>query len=176
MDYTFSPLKNIDNVSLTVKIKLGKIKLLCGDIERIPVQDAAYDLVFNEGVIEHWLDVKDRACIIREMLRVVRQGGYVVITVPNGGHRFHERWERSGYPGYLKAPPMTLYDFKKLKLEMEKAGLKDVKVEGIQPFSSFNQWPNYSWLKYPIAILNRLPLPKSLRCKWGIHLVGIGRR
>lgn len=177
MDYTWPPLKNISQLSKALKIGNGRVSFVCGDITAMPFGDSSYDMAFNEGVVEHWLDKGERVAVIREMVRVVRPGGLVVIYVPNGGHPFHEKWVRTGYPGYLSAPPMTLYDFKKLKAEMEEAGLRDVEVDGIMASYSFNQWPYRSWLRLPIAALNRyFPLPRAIRSRWGIHLLGIGRK
>lgn len=177
MDFVFPPLKNIRSLSVKLKISQEKMKTVRGDIERMPFKDGAYDLVFNEGVVEHWLDDKERVEVIREMARVAREGGYVVIYVPNGRHPFYERWVRTGYPGYLNSPPMTLYDTGKLKREMESAGLKEVVADGVSSFHSLNLWPCRRWLRLPLGVLNRyFPLPKRVRCRWGANLIGIGRK
>ncbi len=177
LDYTYPPLKNIKDISHAIKDVAVNSRFVCGDITVMPFIDGSYDMVFNEGVVEHWLDTEERVSVIREMVRVTRPGGAVAIYVPNGGHPYHKKWERTGYQGYLTAPPMTLYNARKLKSEMERAGLIDVTVDGIQGFYSFNLWPYRSWLRLPIAALNRyFPLPKSVRCHWGIHLIGIGRK
>jgi SAM-dependent methyltransferase len=177
LDCTLPSLKNALRLTVPLKIRPGRLKLVCGDIERPPVREGSYDMVFNEGVVEHWLDRAARVRVIKEMAAMVREGGSVVIYVPNGGHPFHERWVRTGYPGYSSAPPMTLYDSAKLKMEMEEAGLKDVRVDGIMAFYSLNLWPHRRWLHLPLAVLNRyFPLPKSLRCRWGVLLLGIGRK
>jgi len=44
--------------------------------------DGAYDMVWNGGVIEHFLD-DGKALLIQEMLRICAPGGVVVILVPN---------------------------------------------------------------------------------------------
>jgi SAM-dependent methyltransferase len=48
--------------------------------ERLPFPDATFDVVFSHEVLEHVTD--DRACVA-EMVRVTRQGGRIVIFVPN---------------------------------------------------------------------------------------------
>lgn len=48
--------------------------------ERLPFEDAAFDVVFSHEVLEHVSD--DRACAV-EMARVVRPGGRIVIFIPN---------------------------------------------------------------------------------------------
>lgn len=177
MDYTFSPLKNIARLSALLEISPGRIRLVCADLERMPFRDGVFDMVFNDGVVEHWLDDRERVEIINKMARLARPGGYVVVYVPNGGHPFYEKWVRTGYPGYLKSPPMTLYDTDKLRTELERAGLKEVQVDGVASFHSFNTWPYRKWLRLPIGALNRyFPLPKKIRCRWGTYLIGTGKK
>jgi SAM-dependent methyltransferase len=48
--------------------------------ERLPFPSAAFDVVFSHEVLEHVTD--DRACA-REMVRVARPGGYIVVFAPN---------------------------------------------------------------------------------------------
>lgn len=48
--------------------------------ERLPFADNVFDVVFSHEVLEHVGD--DRACL-REMTRVAKPGGYIVIFVPN---------------------------------------------------------------------------------------------
>jgi len=55
--------------------------VLAGSAWRIPVEDAAFDVVVTIDVHEHLDDCTD---FNRELHRVVRQGGRVVVTTPNG--------------------------------------------------------------------------------------------
>jgi SAM-dependent methyltransferase len=52
----------------------------CAVGEALPFADVAFDVVFSHEVLEHVRD--DRRCA-REMVRVVRPGGRVVVFVPN---------------------------------------------------------------------------------------------
>src|SRR5690349_11180353 len=49
---------------------------------RLGFRDGAFDVVFNGGVIEHFTD-EGKIALIREMYRVVKPGGLLVIVVPN---------------------------------------------------------------------------------------------
>jgi len=49
---------------------------------RLGFQDGVFDVVFNGGVIEHFTD-EGKIALIREMYRVVKPGGLLVILVPN---------------------------------------------------------------------------------------------
>lgn len=48
--------------------------------EKLPFADHVYDVVFSHEVLEHVED--DRLCV-REMVRITRPGGHIVIFVPN---------------------------------------------------------------------------------------------
>ncbi len=66
-----------------------------GDATRIPFQDAEFDLVTCQTVLIHMPDAK---AAIREMIRVLKPGGCVLVAEPNnlanaqavGSPRFHE--------------------------------------------------------------------------------------
>lgn len=53
-----------------------------GSIFEIPFKDNTFDLVYNSGVIEHFEDPTNVAAI-REMARVTKPSGRVIIIVPN---------------------------------------------------------------------------------------------
>lgn len=53
--------------------------------EHLPFPDAAFDVVFSHEVLEHVTD--DRACA-KEMVRVARPGGRLVVFVPNRRYFF----------------------------------------------------------------------------------------
>lgn len=55
--------------------------LLQGEAERLPFKDGSFDYVYNLGSLEHFLD-KEGA--LREMCRVLKTGGKMMIIVPNG--------------------------------------------------------------------------------------------
>jgi SAM-dependent methyltransferase len=52
---------------------------LVGDVQRLPVRDGVADLVLATGLIEH---VEDDRAVLREIVRVLRPGGYAHIELP----------------------------------------------------------------------------------------------
>ena len=177
MDFSGSICKNLkETVEEAQRSYNIEIEVVRGDLEKLCFKDDTFDLVFNEGVVEHWLKREERINVIKEMARVTKKGGYVAIIVPNGRHPLHKFWIKTGYPGY-KAPPMTLYDTKSLKNDIEKTGLKCVFTDGFYPWSSLSQWPTNKLLRLISGALNKfVPLPKSLREKFGVHLICIGKK
>jgi ubiquinone/menaquinone biosynthesis C-methylase UbiE len=55
-------------------------RLSCGSAENLPFRDSTFDKVYCKGAIDHFYD-PSRA--IREMTRVLRPGGLLVISVAN---------------------------------------------------------------------------------------------
>ncbi|MBD2847635.1 methyltransferase domain-containing protein [Paenibacillus sp. IB182496] len=51
------------------------------DIRSIPLPDAAVDVAWNAGVLEHFDDT-EKVRIVREMARVTKPGGHVIILTP----------------------------------------------------------------------------------------------
>lgn len=56
-----------------------------GDVFKIPFPDEHFDVVYNEGVIEHFStdNIPNYLDAIKEMVRVVKKGGKVIAAVPN---------------------------------------------------------------------------------------------
>lgn len=77
----FAHVEGLDNSETAIafcKTKgLGQVKL--GDVCALPFQSDSFDFVFATDIIEH---VDDDAQALAEILRVLRPGGRVLITVP----------------------------------------------------------------------------------------------
>lgn len=155
----------------------GQIRSYCrGSVERLPFDCNAFDLVLNEGVIEHWLDDATRLAVLREMVRVARPGECVAIFVPNGRHPLIRLWE-TRLEAFRSAPPMTHYDATRLKKDLTAAGLQKVYTDGIYPWRSWMRLPPWDRLYLLGAALDRWAiLPHSWRERWAINLVGMGRK
>jgi SAM-dependent methyltransferase len=147
-----------------------------GNLEQLPFDDNCFDLVVNEGVVEHWLEEQKRLAVLREMVRVTRAGGVVAILVPNGVHPLISLWERK-LPGFRSAPPMTYYSATRLREELASVGLYDIMTDGVYPWRSWTRVPPWNRLYLIAALLDRiLPIPPVVRRAWGINLVGMGRK
>jgi SAM-dependent methyltransferase len=54
-------------------------EFLLGDVRQIPLPDESFDFVYAGGVVEHFRDTR---LAIAEMVRVLRPGGRLLLTVP----------------------------------------------------------------------------------------------
>lgn len=92
---------------LKLKFHQGKIDSRIGEAENLPVGDNLVDYVFANMYLHH---VESPLKAMREMIRILRIGGKVVVTdLDEHCHNFlkmeyHDRWmglKREGVKGYL---------------------------------------------------------------------------
>jgi len=85
-----------------------------GSILDLPFEDNGFDVTWNAGVIEHF-EKEDQTRALREMLRVTRPGGRVVVAVPSSRAGIYARAKRYAdrkglwQPGY-EAPIASFRD------------------------------------------------------------------
>lgn len=60
-----------------------KIKFEIADARDLPFKNESFDIAVSFSTIEHIPGKKNREKAIKEMVRVTKKGGYLVITVPN---------------------------------------------------------------------------------------------
>jgi ubiquinone/menaquinone biosynthesis C-methylase UbiE len=60
-----------------------RVRMVLGDVRHLPMSDHSFDLVFALGVLP-WLD--DPVAAVREMARVTRPGGCVLVSTDNSVH------------------------------------------------------------------------------------------
>jgi SAM-dependent methyltransferase len=87
---------------------------------------AQYDLVFNFGVVEHFIDDAERRGAIDRMFAMCKPGGWVVSVVPSGAHPMRARVRAEGLGGY-RVPEID-YTAELLEEEMRGAGACHVDV------------------------------------------------
>lgn len=106
--------------------------IVCGDDRKMPFKDGSFDLVYNSGVLEHFPE-HESAEMAREMLRVTKPGGCVMIILPN---RFC-LWYRV-YRAVTKLLGMWEFGYERpysvrtIRKLAQDGGLKVEKVFGVQ--------------------------------------------
>jgi len=61
------------------KIFKSKIELGVDDVEQMRFEDSKFDIVFSQGVMEHF---RDPLPAFKEQIRVLKRGGYLIVDVP----------------------------------------------------------------------------------------------
>jgi ubiquinone/menaquinone biosynthesis C-methylase UbiE len=63
------------------------VELICiqADATRMPVRDGCFDIVFHQGVLEHFRNPAD---LLDENHRILKPGGYVLADVPQAFHLY----------------------------------------------------------------------------------------
>jgi len=129
-----------------------RVHLVRGDAFHLPFADASFDLVFHQGLLEHF---RDPAPIIAENVRVLIPGGLLLVDVPQRWHiytlgkrilialnRWFAGWERS-------------FSIRELEALLRDAGL--------ELLSSYASWPEpslaYRALRKGMAALGLAKLP-----------------
>lgn len=173
-----------NNVGISVRKNINMVKSHYPYIEAqfikhsildIGLKDNTFDLVFNEGVLEHWFNRTDRIAVLKEMKRVTKRGGIVMIIVPNGSHPLMNFWRRKKYPGFNEMVPQMDYSPSMLYEEIAETGLKNIIIDGIDPFNSISLWPTNLFLRGVSFLLKHtIPTPKSIRLKYGVYLICVG--
>lgn len=59
-----------------------RINLIMGDGRELPFKDSTFDLVYSQGLLEHYIG-SDLSNLVDKQKRIVKPGGYVIIDVPN---------------------------------------------------------------------------------------------
>lgn len=105
-----------------------------GDIFKIPFPENTFDLVFNSGVLEHFKEPNNLKAA-KEMVRVTKKGGLVVIILPNAYCIWYRIYKKIAQLlkqyefGYEEE-----YSTKRLEKLTKDAGLEIIEKFGLQAF------------------------------------------
>lgn len=124
----------IENVERAASMKLP-ITLHCGDFLNFAPNGQQFDVVFNFGVVEHFLDDGERLKAVNKMLALTAPGGYAVSVVPSGMHPLREKMRAERLYGY-DVPEMDYTD-SIARREMLEAGASEAAV---YPHNLFGYW------------------------------------
>lgn len=127
----------------------GSIDYVC-DVTRIPVQDNSMDAILCTEVLEH---LPDPCAAVKEMARMLKPGGKLIVTAPLGAGIHQEPYHY--YGGF------TPFWYQKFLAE---AGFDNVSIEANHGFFKFFSQEALRFLK--LSSPSRVTLPVWARLLW----------
>jgi SAM-dependent methyltransferase len=82
LDYVPGSLRLTQQAAATAGMPMAPV---CGDGLAMPFADATFDLVFHQGLLEHF---REPLVLLRENARVLKPGGLLVVDVPQTFHYY----------------------------------------------------------------------------------------
>ncbi len=126
LDYSMNSLKIMKRIAEDEKMN---VTIIGGDTFQLPFKDGTFDIIFHQGLLEHFRHEKAEA-LLKENIRVLKKGGLLCVDVPQRYHiytviktfliainKWFAGWERS-------------FSVPELKKEMETLGLQTVHTYG----------------------------------------------
>ncbi len=126
LDYSMNSLKIMKRIAEEEKMD---VTIIGGDTFALPFKDGTFDIIFHQGLLEHFRHEKATA-LLKENIRVLKKGGLLCVDVPQRYHiytliktflisidKWFAGWERS-------------FSVPELKKEMQQLGLQTVHTYG----------------------------------------------
>ena len=92
----------------------------------MPSGNEQFDLVYQVGVIEHFLDEGERLKALQKMFEITGFGGFVLSIVPSGMHPLRQLMKEKNLGGY--DIPEIDYTPELMVEELEKCGGRNIRV------------------------------------------------
>lgn len=145
LEETEADLWGIDISEKAIEIAKKRVdkpdQVICADADPLPFGDEDFDYVVAWGVVEHFPSIPS---ILKEIRRVVKKNGRVIIMVPNV-YYYKFVWDtlRKGSGPTKLQEIEALYSFKEWKDLIENTGMTVLKVSHHNKFDK----PKLIWLR-----------------------------
>jgi SAM-dependent methyltransferase len=156
----------------------GLLHVIRADILHMPFRDCAFDVVYNEGVVEHF---PEPYRVLYEMVRVTRRLGLVIFSVPNV-YSFHTLGKLMSSGSISISKPYGFersFSNNQIKSMLQLLSLKDIEAHGIGLFygiARYMPFPIYNVLYRAYTKFRRIKLGVLLTEFAGFHIIGKGEK
>lgn len=158
----------------------GTIEFVCDDFVNYTTNEL-FDMTFQFGVLEHFLNDEERLCYLQKMFDLTKAGGFIVSAVPNGEHVFRQEQRTLGLGGYII--PEIDYTVELLKEEMVRCGASSVNVltHDLMGYRKIQQAQRlHKIIDLVIYFIWQIPLcqalPLTYRRRHAYWLIAIGKK
>ncbi|MFC1907532.1 methyltransferase domain-containing protein [Chloroflexota bacterium] len=159
----------IDNSSKAIKAaKKTGIKAYELDIDKedLPFEDNSFDAIFCGEVIEHLFDPDN---LLDEVYRVLKPGGFCIITTPNLAGWRNRLVIIAGFQPYFSSASLRNYNVGKLTLGMDSgAGREHIRNFTLRGLKGLLRLHNF---KIKRVIGSGLRLSEVIPLKWGFPVI-----
>lgn len=97
---------------------------LCADARGLPFGDGSFDIIVSTSTLDHFEELADLRCSLRELARVVSPGGVVLVILDNPYNPLYHplRWlTRQGWAPFELGETLSR---RQLEIELQAAGLE----------------------------------------------------
>jgi SAM-dependent methyltransferase len=74
-----------ESLRLMSEVAGDRVRIVCGEARALPFRDGSFDVVFHQGLLEHFRQPLD---VLAENYRVLKSGGHVLVDVPQRYHYY----------------------------------------------------------------------------------------
>lgn len=145
----------------------GRIDYVC-DASAIPAEDASFDAVLCTEMLEH---VPDPGAVVREIARLLKPGGKLMLTAPLGSGIHQEPHHYfGGFTPYWYQRFLTEAGFREIQVEPNAGSFKFFSQEALRflmsttPFARLPWLPSVPWLPCWVALLPILGVCVPIAC------------
>lgn len=176
LDYSHEAIKFSQAVAVELenrKFDLN-IRFVQNNLEKLQI-DELFNIVANQGVLEHWFKFDDRLHILKEMMRATVSGGVVIIWVPNNHNPIYRQWIKKN----TEVPEIAFY-IKELEMLFGAAGFKNIRVFPVTAYKTFIHYttlPQRKLISGALWVFEQI-LPKWVKKgylrRYGYELIAVG--
>lgn len=167
IDFTKEALEEVKNLAIKHNVGVDAVK---ADTRQLPFKDESFDVVFHQGLLEHF---RDPLSVLREHVRVLKRGGYLVVDVPQTYTTYTIKKKIAIAKGTWFAGWERAFSIGELEALFRESGVTVVRSYGWGYYGKLHRLRNFNLGKWYEALWRRLEKTRmKLYLCWCIGVIG----